>query len=239
MRSVLQVCRDAVDVRWAKRVRAELGWMGRKLGAVRDLDVLMARLTEEGSDFSGEDRAGVDAVLGVLAGERAAARRLLLRGLDSARYRRVLETVAAAVRDGVPAGDPELRAGAEVLVARPYRRLADAVDALDEDPPDAELHELRILGKRLRYAAELLDSRKAARLVKALGRFQDVLGDHQDAVVAADRLRDLALGTDLPPQGVFAAGRLAEREDQRRLRGRGDWRKTWWKVQRRAVKVLR
>ena len=53
--------------------------------------------------------------------------------------------------------------------------------ALGADPADAELHELRKLGKRTRYAFELAGHRRAVQRAKEL---QDVLGEHQDAVVA-------------------------------------------------------
>ena len=38
--------------------------------------------------------------------------------------------------------------------AEPWKQLRDAVDALDDDPPDEALHEVRIRAKRARYAAE-------------------------------------------------------------------------------------
>jgi CHAD domain-containing protein len=54
---------------------------------------------------------------------------------------------------------------------------------------------------------------------------QDVLGEHQDAVVAAVRLRQLA--ADAPPRTALAAGRLIEREEEHRRESRAAWPKAW------------
>jgi CHAD domain-containing protein len=72
--------------------------------------------------------------------------------------------------------------------------------------------------KRVRYAAELAGLRSGKhteRVVGAATALQDILGAHQDAVVAEQRIRALAARSN--DSGVaFAAGRLAERQRQRR-----------------------
>ena len=55
----------------------------------------------------------------------------------------------------------------------------------------------------------------AARTVEAFKQLQDVLGEHQDAVVAEERLRRVAR-----PETAIAAGRLIERERQRKVQMR-------------------
>ncbi|HEY4236976.1 MAG TPA: CHAD domain-containing protein, partial [Gaiellaceae bacterium] len=86
---------------------------------------------------------------------------------------------------------------------------------------DEQLHAVRKKGKRARYAAELAGQEK---LVKRARKLQDVLGDHQDAVVAAGSTPELAL----------VAGRLVEREEERRLEARAAWPKAWQKF-RKAI----
>ena len=93
--------------------------------------------------------------------------------------------------------------------------------ALAPDSPDEELHAARIRVKRARYAAEL-EGDKA--YVQAAKRLQDVLGEHQDAVVAIGKLRDLAARM---PDAAVAAGRLIEREHERARRTRDAWRASW------------
>jgi CHAD domain-containing protein len=61
------------------------------------------------------------------------------------------------------------------------------------------LHRLRIAGERLRYVLEFFEEVLAPQtgdLIKQIKRFQDHLGDLQDAVVASELLRDfLTWGT--------------------------------------------
>ena len=63
---------------------------------------------------------------------------------------------------------------------------------------DQELHKARKAGKRARYAAELAHpvlGKKTQKAVKEYQDLQDILGEHQDGVVAADLLRRLGAGT--------------------------------------------
>jgi CHAD domain-containing protein len=103
------------------------------------------------------------------------------------------------------------------------------VKALPPDPPDDELHAVRIRGKRARYAAELAEGavgKPARRFVQDAKRFQDVVGEHQDAVVAEERIRDL-LGRSGSAQAHLAGGRLIERERARRREARAAFPAAW------------
>jgi CHAD domain-containing protein len=86
---------------------------------------------------------------------------------------------------------------------------------------------VRKKGKRARDAAELADWKEPVRRAKKL---QDVLGEHQDAVVAAERLRQLAAG--VPASVALAAGRLIEREEEHRRESRAAWPKAWKKLRK-------
>src|SRR5207247_1791578 len=90
-------------------------------------------------------------------------------------------------------------------------------------------------GKRARYAAELTARRGDAAgeaFIRATKRFQDVLGAHQDAVIADERLRALATGAT--PAVVLAAGRLIEGEARRRAEARHELSGSWKAVRRAA-----
>ncbi len=77
-------------------------------------------------------------------------------------------------------------------------------------------------------------SRGWTRYVRAAKTLQDVLGAHQDSVVAEERLRRVAASH---PDAAMAAGRLVDRERRRRARGSGDWRKQWTLLSKQAKKV--
>ncbi|GDY29971.1 CHAD domain-containing protein [Gandjariella thermophila] len=241
MRAVLAAAGDAVDRRWADELRAELRWLGQVLGPVRDLDVLIGRLRAESADFTDDERHAVEALLRGLTRKRRAARQRLLRALRSRRYADLLAALDKAVEAGPPAAPVDV--APLDLVRRPYRKALRQVRKVDEDGSDEALHALRIRGKRLRYAAELIEpdqGRPVRKLVKAVTVLQDVLGEHQDAAVAEKTVRELATAEDSDGDAhlAFVAGRLAERERARRAAYRNRWPAAWQEVDRRARKLL-
>jgi CHAD domain-containing protein len=212
----------------AEHLQTELKWLGNILGPVRDIDVQLERLRTEASVFDDEERAAVERLLSGLITERKTARRRMLTALRTKRYTALLAALAAAA-NSAPGETNGKRPPAMIdVINRPYRKLRKAVRALGEDPPDVELHALRIKGKRLRYAAELVGT-EAKGLIKATKGFQEVLGEHQDAAVAEDTIRRL-LADHEDPQVIFVAGRLVEREHARRLTYRAQWRDKWTAV---------
>ncbi|WP_370946776.1 CHAD domain-containing protein [Amycolatopsis sp. cg5] len=228
----------------AETVRAELGWLGQSLGEVRDYDVLIEHLREVVAEFEARDQLAGRELVSKFVAERGVAKRKLTRLLGTPRYAALLVSAARLITEpATPVESTVESPRAVISLDKPYRKLAKAVGKLPLDPPDDDLHALRIHGKRLRYAAELAQSaakkKQAARikqLISATKDLQTVLGDHQDAVVAADRMR-AALDT-LTPQAAFIAGRIAERELTRRTQARADWPAVWTKVDTTAAPVL-
>jgi CHAD domain-containing protein len=146
----------------------------------------------------------------------------LLAALESERYFALLDALELPV--ATIAETPSLK---EIHAAE-HRRLRKAVRALGPDSPDEDLHAARIKVKRARYAAELSGAQPYVTASKTL---QDVLGAHQDAVVAGERLRVLA---ERLPAAAVAAGRLVERERERAARGRDAWEAAWKRLERTA-----
>ena len=240
MRAMLKAARPLLDRDWADELRAELGWLGRALGPVRDADVLIERLRGRATAFGDTGREAVETLIKALVADRETARAEMLTVLNSRRYTALLRQLAAAVSQPLPTATG--RAGATPLVElvhAEYRRLSKAVRAAGDDPSDEVLHSLRIHGKRLRYTGELAatSGRKPVRkLVESTVALQDVLGEHQDACVAQHRVMLLLDGLgDVVDVGVaFAAGRLVEREELSRLETRETWPAAWQQVQHRA-----
>src|SRR5206468_4026017 len=100
-----------------------------------------------------------------LTAEMDAARTRLLETMSTRRYYDLVDRlVEAASRPAlVEAADSPAAQVLPDLVRRPWRRLRQAVRALDERPPDEELHRVRILAKRVRYpAVDAADERRTA-----------------------------------------------------------------------------
>jgi CHAD domain-containing protein len=208
------------------QLAVELKWLGKVLGAVRDLDVLLERLRSEAADLGGTDAKAAMRLLRNLSRERKRARSALLRALQSERYLELLDRFETELDELQPTDG---KISLDAIAHRELKRLRKAVGALPEEPLGEQLHDLRKRGKRARYASELARHRSVAKRAKKL---QDVLGEHQDSTVAEERLR--ALGALAPPDEAVAAGRLLEREHARRAAARAAWPEAWRRLDRAA-----
>ena len=230
LRAILRAARPLLDLEWAESLRAELRWLGGALGPVRDLDVLGEHLRVEIEALDGRERRAAGRFVALVAGDRDAVRADMLEAMSSSRYGELLDRLEAA------AAAPRAReadASLHDLAALEFRKLRKAVKTLPPDPPDDELHAVRIRGKRARYAAELAEGavgKTARRFVREAKRFQDVVGEHQDAVVAEEKIRAL-LERAGGEQTHLAAGRLIERERTRRREARAAFPKAWVKLE--------
>ena len=229
MRSVWRVFDGAYRRGEQRRYLDELRVTATRLGAVRDLDVLLEGLPAEPALVPLADawRTG-----------REAAWAELLALIDADAYRRFIDDYLDFVeRPGRHA--TKRLAGASVAdeapdrIRRAYQRLVSvgpsvaAVDAVG-------LHGLRILGKRLRYTLEtfrdVLPEPLAGRLLARLVAMQDHLGALNDAIVAGRAAADwLADAGQLAPADtrLAVAAYVAERRaaaDALRRRFSQRWR---------------
>jgi len=150
----------------------------------------------------------------------------MLEALDSDRYDRFVSSFAGMLRRGPEGEEHEegvanepITAVAPDLVSRRYKKWRKTGKNLSEESPPEEYHEFRKEGKRLRYALEFLEDvygeKTTMRLVKPLKELQDGLGRHQDLIVAAELLENVAADARrLPPRTAFAMGALSERHLQ-------------------------
>lgn len=253
MRAALKAARPLLEHTWADRLRADLGRLGRALGPVRDLDVMIERLRGEVATLPRAEQAAGERLVAVLEGDRVAARAAMLDELDSDRHavlrRSLVETVSAPLPEPP---DGVARPALIELVRAETRRLTKAVRRAGPNPPDMTLHDLRIRAKRLRYTGELVepamrdedgkrteDAKRVRTMLKAAAGLQEVLGDHQDACVAEHRVRALLdeLGTSPDAHEIFVGGRLVERERARAEVLRGRWWDAWLELSERAEKL--
>jgi CHAD domain-containing protein len=236
LRAILRAARPALDGEWSETLRRELGWLGAALGAVRDLDVLLGSLRAEIAAFDPAERVASRRLFDRLDAERAHARTELLTVLDDPRYFALLDRLEETI-DRPPGSAPAISL-ADIAAAE-FKKLRKAVERLPDEPSDSDLHAVRIKVKRARYTAELAEpvvGHAAERFIGKTRALQDILGEHQDAVVAEQRLRVLLEGAR-GRRAAFVAGRLVERQRSRRLAARSAFLERWPKVERRGRKV--
>ncbi|MEU4199349.1 CHAD domain-containing protein [Streptomyces sp. NPDC039022] len=229
----------------------ELKWLAGELGVDRDREVLAERLREGLRELPRELRLGPVAARLRLWSQRRrlGSRQSLLAVLDGARHLALLESLHTLL------ADPPLRPAAArppgrtmaKAVLKDYRRLDGRMAAALAAPPgperDEALHAARKAAKRVRYAAEAATpvlGRPAKKFATRMKRVQQLLGEHQDSVLARAALRDLAVQAHGAGEGGFSFGLLYGREEAVAAAGErelpGVWRKASKPAHRRKLR---
>jgi CHAD domain-containing protein len=249
LRSDLKTFRPLLDPVWLRHTTDELRWFGTVLGQVRDADVLGHRLDEARPDGALAGR-GHGELLAQLAEERRLFAAELAEVMDGPRYISLLERLAAAAQAPPFYAEPgakgkvsrlrvdgPARDALPLLVRTQWKALQRRKRKAGAHPSDHQLHRIRIGAKQLRYAAEAATpvmGSPARRTARRAELVQTVLGDHHDAVAAADWLERAAAGGS----GAvgFAAGVLtvAEHRHQRTLRRQ--WKGPWAALNAKAAR---
>jgi CHAD domain-containing protein len=236
LRAVLKIAAPPLDREWADSLRGELDWVGTALGPVRDLDVMLEYVRAQEASLGESEGAAIRSLSKRLERRRSGAQSSLLSALRSPRYTTLLDKLEeAARRPATRGGRPRL----DRIATGELEKLRKAVRKLGDDPSDEAVHNARIKGKRARYAAELArpgSGKPVERFLERAKRFQDVAGEHQDAVVAEQRFRELA---EEDPALALAAGRLVERQRVRKGKARAALPKTWKKLERAGRRAWR
>jgi CHAD domain-containing protein len=235
-RAVLRAGRDLLDPDWTRALRSELQWLGDGLAPVRDSDVLLAHVRVQAAKLDAGDAVTAGTIARQLEAEAHRVRAHMLEVLDSPRYVALLEELdRAAIAPRVRSADVSL----DGIAGNQFKALQKTMKALGKNPSNDALHRARIRGKRARYAAELAEpigGKRARRFIRAAKTFQDVIGAHQDAVVAEEKIRAAARAAG-NASAALAAGRLVQLERERRRAARSAFPRAWKKLERRGRKA--
>ena len=201
LRAMISAYRDLIDDDVLAMVSIDLRWLQRQFGPARDLDVL---ITETLEPIRHRLRAQpvFDLLIDTAKGARAEARRTAHLALENPRYVVMLIQLYRHLHSGAwRRPSARARLGAPVrdfatpLLQARHKRLAK-LGARYQALPESELHRLRILAKKMRYAAEafrsLFHGKASKRYISALADIQDRLGSLNDAFVSRQLLSGLA-----------------------------------------------
>jgi len=225
LRNTLATYRPIFVREQTEPVRDELKWLAAVLGEPRDAEVMRERLEQMLAEEPPEvvRGAGYQRMDEEMRAEYASARERMLEALGSDRYFALLDRLDE-LATSPPWSQKASTSVDSVLRARvrhDYKRLVGSVEFADaaEDPGEREhrLHEARKAAKRVRYAAETLTSlygKEAKRFVKAMKRVQSRLGDHHDAFVTQERVRELGDEASRTGDNAFVFGVLHAREER-------------------------
>ena len=215
----------------------ELAALAARLGGLRDREVLAARLAAGAAQLPPAERLVAEESLARLKEEIEAARAELVGFLDGERWPHLLSRLEAlAQRPPLreTAGEPAVQVAGR-LAREPFNRLRKLAGRVGRSPADEQLHRVRILTKRSRYAAQAVEAVAGAPahdFAAAASELQTILGEHQDAVTAEAWLA----GQAWEGRAAYVAGRLAGLERAAAVDARGRWRQAWKAL---AAKPLR
>jgi CHAD domain-containing protein/adenylate cyclase class IV len=197
-RAAWRVFGEAFRPERTKKHRSRLREVAARLGAVRDLDVLIEAADAYRADLPVAEQRALEPLLAAWRLHRDDARVLLMRELDSDGYRRWLDDYAefvrhegVAARPVVPTEPHRIRDTAGSRIQAAYEHVRSYEPVLRWADVDT-LHELRIHGKWLRYSLEFVREAlgpESDGLIARVTALQDHLGLMKDADVAAHLAR--------------------------------------------------
>jgi CHAD domain-containing protein len=240
MRAAWRVFGDGFRPDRTRRLRGRLRVLAGRLGAVRDLDVLIEAAAKHQAALPAREAQAFEPLLAAWREEREVARTVLLRELDSTAYVRLVEDYrvfvategAAAIVPATPVAPHRVRDTAASRIWLAYEQVR-AYEAVLRWADIETVHQLRIAAKWLRYTLEFFREVLGPEVEVVIPRvvaLQDHLGWLHDADVTISLTRQFlvanagTLGRD-ETQAIAAYLALQERELARLRRTMGGpWR---------------
>jgi CHAD domain-containing protein len=232
LRADLRAFRPLLDASRAESLEDDLRWLGRALGAVRDLDVIPPLLHASAADLE----ANLEPLFRGLADRQEEARARLRQALQGELYRSLRARLIEATRQPPVADGADEQCGRLLpeLAARVWKRLKKVGRGLDADAPDELFHEARKRAKDTRYAVEAIapwlpskPRKNAERFGDHLAKLLKILGEFQDAVVARQWIEQIVASAQHNGPFPLTAGRLVERQHRVARKAREDFLKAW------------
>jgi inorganic triphosphatase YgiF len=207
LRSALSAFRDLLPSAERRRISSEMRWIAQRFGRAREWDVFHRDVLAELRDRMADDRA-LAAFAAAAKAARARAYKDVADTIAAPRYTDILLRLEAWWEGGTwqaALGDSQnepARDFARRALKKLHRRLCKLGDRLKE-LDEAELHELRIRAKKLRYACEffrtLFPAKAAKAYIEGLTEIQDRLGSLNDAAMVKHLLGEIEKRNGMDP----------------------------------------
>jgi CHAD domain-containing protein len=180
-----------------QRYRKGFEWLGDITGPLRDTHVYLENMTDYRKSLPARLRDALDPLADLLRHHRQEEYQLLAKSLQSKRYRNLLSSWQMYLDNPPMSRLPQARLNISEIANRRIRKACKKVyrlgNKIDKSSPATDLHQLRIMCKKLRYLLEFFQSlypqQKIRPLIKSLKSLQDNLGAHQDAIVQRETLK--------------------------------------------------
>lgn len=197
-RSGLSLIKGVLPPETVERFKQDFKFIGTITGPTRDLDVYLLYEEDYKSRVPETLQPGLMAFFNDLGVRRKKEQRRLVNAMRAPRFLEILDSwetfLGNEEMEPTPKADVPVVDLARTIIYRRYKRVLKDGLAIQPSTPDAEYHDLRIQGKKLRYAIEffcsLFPQKDMAMVIKQLKRLQNNLGDFNDLSVQQDMLTD-------------------------------------------------
>lgn len=197
-RSLLNLMKKSFDEQWQQQAKLKLSKLAQETNRLRDLDVFLLDQQHYTSMLPEHFAGGMDLMFEHIQKQRDKALKQVVTALTSDNYRALCNELQAMFEaPAVFAAEQSSKAVGKVALKRiqgRYHKICVIGTAIDKDTPDEHVHELRIECKKLRYLLdffkELFDPERTTRLIAALKKLQNILGNFNDYSVQQEFLKD-------------------------------------------------
>ena len=236
-RSALSQIKSVFPKQIVDRYKNEFAWLGQITTPSRDLDVYLLTFDEYRDSLPAHMQADIEPLRAFLLRHQKLENRALVKALDSARYRRIIQNWRHFLDQPVNERSTLKNAGRPVIevaskrIWRIYRNAIKEGNAITAESPHEALHDLRKTCKKLRYMMEffqsLYPSSDIKERIKVLKTLQDNLGDFQDYEVQVSTLKEfshqMVAEGQVPPDTLLAMGILIDGLERRQHQAREEF----------------
>ncbi len=197
-RSALSQLKKGLPDDISTRYTAFFSWLGQITSPTRDLDVYLLNFDHYKSSLPIEIRENLNPLYEFLLQKQQLAQQDLAKNLRSIKYLTTLSAWEKVLNQ--PVDTQPVAANAQLRIKRladkrlwkSFKRVLHEGEAITDQSPAEDLHELRKSCKKLRYLMEFFQSlyttNKIKMLIGSLKELQEVLGDFQDCEVQEQSL---------------------------------------------------
>ncbi|CAK8712332.1 hypothetical protein GCAAIG_01640 [Candidatus Electronema halotolerans] len=227
-RSLLALMKNTLEPDIRRRFQAGFRTLGKVTGPARDLDVQLLTAEECQTRLPESLHDGLERFFADLRAKRSQEQIKLTEGLTGPECQTLLADWQAYLEQDDEGSGSAVGQSAAKIIRKQFAKLLEGIENLDCTSSDEDVHQVRIQGKKLRYALEffrsLYPAKKMARLIKDLKQLQDCLGHWNDLSVQenmlAHYLSQIAPDAEGGAPLAAAVGGLLMDSDSRRQQAR-------------------
>jgi CHAD domain-containing protein len=211
VRSALKLVKHVYPQDVTARLTRQLGQCARRTNRLRDLDVFLLQREEYREHAPTHLASALDEMYDDLRGERSEEQRGVAAYLRSSEYRSLITSAADVFAEDrwwpvtLNSHLPVVALGNRVIPRR-YRKIHRMSGQLTSLSPDAQIHDIRLQVKKLRYLLEffgnLYPAAGAERLLRRLKQLQKALGAFNDLTVQQQSLTEYVQRKAMPSKNM-------------------------------------